>query len=421
MNLHSKPLRKSSYIAQKQTLDKSTKQPAATLVVRRIVRFAVVALSCVLALAATPVLAQYRQRNLVSDKAGSARYTDPNLVDAWGMVALNGGGFVVANALSGTLTFYAPDGKTLRPPVIVPPAPGLPPGTLGSPVGLTANPSSGFVISKNGKSAPALFMVSTLDGLICGWNPKVDPDNAVVIIDNSTLTPFPASYTDLTMAHNKYGQMVIYAVDSGATLTQSNNDVEIYDSKFNLLRRFTDPTAPSDMTAFAARIVNRNVYITYAGFTPPFGGVVDIYDTEGNFLRRFAANGPEGPLHAPWEAVLAPANFGWVIHQLLIGEVGSGDISVFDPTTGGYLGQLTDAHGRPIFIEGVWTLSFARSEPGDQSPDLYFTSGDAFPPDYYPSLFGVITVGEGNDDQTSVAAPHVLRFHTRTRSAVQNP
>lgn len=420
MNLQSKLLCKSSYITQKQTEDKSKKQRAATLVVRRIVLFTVVALSCILALAATPVLAQYRQRNLVSDKAGSARYTDPNLIDAWGMVALpNGSGFVVANALSGTITFYAPNAKTLRPPVNVPPAPGLPAGTPGSPAGLAANPTSEFVISKNGKSAPALYLVSTLDGLICGWNPKVDTDNAVVIIDNSTLTPFPASYTDLTMSRNKYGQMVIYAVDSGAALTQSNNDVEIYDSKFNLLRRFTDPTAPSDMTAFAARIVNRNVYVTYAGFTPPFGGVVDIYDTD--FLRRFAANGPEGPLHAPWEAVLAPANFGWVSHQLLIGEVGSGDISVFNPTTGGYLGQLTDAHGKPIFIEGVWTLSFARPEPGDQSPHLYFTSGDAFPPDYYPSLFGVITMGEGNDDQTAVAAPQVPRFHTRTRSAVQNP
>lgn len=394
-----------------------------TFVARLPGRFtATVALSCVLVLYATPVLAQYRQRNLVSDKAGSAHYTDPNLIDAWGMVALrNGGGFVVANALSGTITFYAPDGKTLRPPVTVPPAPGLPPGTPGSPTGLTANPTSEFVISKNGKSAPALYLVSTLDGLICGWNPKVDPDNAVIIIDNSTLTPFPASYSDLTMTRNKYGQMVIFAADSGLSATQSNNDVEIYDGKFNLLRRFTDPTAPSNMTAFAARIVNGKVFVTYAGFSDQMGGVADIYDTEGNFLRRFAANGPEGPLQAPWEAVLAPGNFGWASHQLLIGEVTGGNISVYNPVTGDFLGQLSDAHGNPIFIRGVWTLIFARRESGDQSPQLYFAAGDAFPPDYRPSFFGVIRLDDGDNEQTAPDAPPTWRFPTRTRSASQNP
>jgi uncharacterized protein (TIGR03118 family) len=374
-------------------------------------------LGCALTLGALPASAQYRQKNLVSDRAGLARYTDPNLIDAWGMAELPNGGFIVADALSGTVTFYGQDGKTLRSAVTVPAAPGLPPGTPGSPTGLVANPTSEFVISKNGKSAPALYLFSTLDGLICGWNPEVDQDNAVIVIDNSTLTPFPASYDDLTMARNKYGQMVIYAVDSGISATQSNNDVEIYDGNFHLLGRFGDPGAPPDQTAYSARIVQGKVYVTYAGFTPQDGGVVDIFDAEGNMLRRFAANSSDGPLQAPWEIVLAPDNFGWASHKLLIGEVDSGQISVFNPETAEYLGALSDTHGKPLVIDGVWALVFPRGDHNDPSPELFFAAGCAFPPEYSPSLFGSIAVADSGDEvkpgsgsQTSSVARPKSRF-----------
>jgi uncharacterized protein (TIGR03118 family) len=368
------------------------------------VAMGVAVLGCTLMLGVIPTSAQYKQKNLVSDKAGLARHTDPYLIDAWGMAELPDGGFIVANAVSGFVTFYSRDGKTIHPAITVPAAPSLPPGTPGSPTGLVANPTSEFVISKNGKSAPALYLFSTLDGLICGWNPAVDPDNAIIIVDNSTLSPFPASYADLTMARNKYGQMVIYASDSGATLATSNNDVEIYDGNFHLLRRFSDPSVRSDLTAYSARIVNGQVYVTFAGFTLLDGGAVDVFDTEGNLLRRFADNPPGGPLEAPWEAVLAPEGFGWASHQLLIGEVDSGQISVFNPTTGAFLGQLSDVHGKPIAIDGVWALIFSHGDENDRSPELFFSAGCAFPPAYSPSLFGYVTVADVEDGNSQEAS-----------------
>lgn len=349
-----------------------------------------------LAIANQPVVAQFKATNLVSDKTGMARYTDPNLLDAWGMAELPGGGFIVANALSGYVTFYSSNGKTLRSPVKVPAAPILPPGTPGSPAGLVANPTSQFVMSENGKSAPALYLFSTLDGLICGWNPAIDADNAVIIVDNSTLTPFPASYTDLSMARNKSGQWVIYASDSGISATQSNNNVEMYDGSFHLLGTFTDPIAPSNMTAYSARPVNGQLYVTYAAFTPAAGGVVDIFDTDGNMLSRLAANGPGGALEAPWWVMLAPGGFGWASHKLLISEVDSGQISVFNSTTGAYIGPLTDSRGKPIVVDGIWALVFASGQGGDDSPQLFFSAGCTFPPDYSPSYFGRITLAKGD-------------------------
>ena len=48
-------------------------------------------LACTVMLAAIPASAQYKQVNLVSDKAGLALHTDGNLLDPWGMAALPGG------------------------------------------------------------------------------------------------------------------------------------------------------------------------------------------------------------------------------------------------------------------------------------------------------------------------------------------
>ena len=79
---------------------------------------AVVAVTLVIA--DQPVAAQFKATNLVSDKTGVARYTDPNLLDAWGMAELPGGGFIVADALSGFVPFYSRKGTTLRSPVTVP-------------------------------------------------------------------------------------------------------------------------------------------------------------------------------------------------------------------------------------------------------------------------------------------------------------
>lgn len=52
-----------------------------------------------------------------------APHTDPNLLDAWGMAELPDGGFIVADALSGFVTFYSSNGKTQRPPITDPAAP----------------------------------------------------------------------------------------------------------------------------------------------------------------------------------------------------------------------------------------------------------------------------------------------------------
>jgi uncharacterized protein (TIGR03118 family) len=181
--------------------------------------------------------AQYLQLNLAGYKKGMARYVDPNL-NGWGLAFAPDGPFCVANTSTGVATFYDRTGKPLPLLVNIPAAPGQP---IGSPTGVVYNPTSEFVISKNGKSARALFIFDTLDGTISGWNPEVDGNNAVIMVDNSAETPYPASYTGLALAKNTRGQNVLYAADGGSSLTTSNNRFDMFDGAFNSLGSFTDP------------------------------------------------------------------------------------------------------------------------------------------------------------------------------------
>jgi len=253
---------------------------------------------------------------------------------------------------------------------------------------MVSNPNSGFVISKNGKSGPALFLFDTLDGTISGWNPEVDPDNAIIAVDNSAESPFSASYTALAFGRNGKGEPVLYAADSGAGPTLSNNRIDMYDASFNYLGSFGDPNTPSNMTVFGIQNVDGKLYVTYAAFVPIQGGVVDVFDTDGNLLQRFASNDSSGPLEEPWAVAQAPANFGEFSKALLVGNFGDGKINAFDSETRQYLGQISDKHGNPITAGlGLWGMAFRTDTLAGGPSKLFFASGINGEAD---GLFGLI-------------------------------
>ena len=113
-------------------------------------------------------------------------------------------------------------------------------------------------------------------------------------------------------------------------------------------------------------------------------GIVDIFDLEGNFVRRFASN---GTLNSPWGVVQASKSFGQFSNDILIGNFGDGTINVFDPATGDFLGQLKDQTGATITNASLWGLVFGAGGTGDTNT-LYFTAGLA---GEGHGLFGAIT------------------------------
>jgi uncharacterized protein (TIGR03118 family) len=289
--------------------------------------------------------------------------------------------------------------------ITVPAAPGQPLGPVGTPTGLAYNPTSDFEITANGKSASATFLVDTLDGLICGWNPNVDPNNAIILVDNSA-EAVPASYTGLTLGRS-HGKNMLYAADSGAgpSPTLSNNRVDMFDGKLRSRGSFIDSNVATQFpgnTVFQVENEHGKLYVTFGGFTPPFGGVVDIFDMDGRLLtpNHFIANLPgAGPLENPWGITLAPSHFGKFSNDLLIGNVeGAGNINAFDPRSGKLLGQLQNPDGTPIAIPGLWDLVFGGgTKMNGKTNQLFFDAGPNVADFAGNGLFGVIMAGEKSE------------------------
>ena len=265
-----------------------------------------------LSLGSSSALAQYIEMDLTGYQPGLGRFLDPNL-NGWGMDFTPDGLVAIANTATGTVTFYNHAGKPVPPVITVPPAPTQPFGPIGQPTGLVYNPTSQFVITANGKSAPARLIFDTGDGMICGWNPDVDPTHAIIMVDRSTEAPFPAGYDALALAQNSRGQSILYAADGGGSPIASNNRIDMFDGSFQSVGSFTDPNVALEYpgnTALGIEHEDGVLYVTFGGFAPPFGGVVDIFDADGNLLtpNHFAANGPGGPLVNPFGIARVPAN-----------------------------------------------------------------------------------------------------------------
>ena len=125
-------------------------------------------------------------------------------------------------------------------------------------------------------------------------------------------------------------------------------------------------------------MIGAQVFVSYAlqdaaKRDPIFGvgnGVVSIFDMDGNFMKRFATG---GALNAPWGITQASANFGPFSNDILIGNVGDGNINAFDPTTGQLVGVLVDGNGTDLAEVGLHGLAFRADGFGDPNT-LYFTS-----------------------------------------------
>lgn len=315
--------------------------------------------------------AQYTKTRLVANQPGKAPNTDPNLVNAWGLAYGPTGPFWVSDAGSGLSTLYNSQGAPQGLVVAVPPVSGT---GLGSPTGIVFNGSKDFVISKNGASGPAVFMFATIDGTISGWNPGVDLFHAVIASDQSSTG---AAYTGLAIASDINW---IYGADA------ANNKVDVYNSRFELIFTFKDPTIPEGFTPYGIQVINRKVYVTFASPVDVPGGFLDVFDERGNLIKRLVSG---GELNQPWGVALAPSSFGPFSNALLVSNnLPKGTINAFNRETGKFLGKLKDSQGRPIVIDQLWGIEFGGGAPANGATNqLFYTAG---PDNYAKGAFGVI-------------------------------
>jgi len=338
---------------------------------------------------------------LVADTAGGTAATvDTNLVNPWGLAIPSGNFFAwSANNHTETATLYDGNGKAqphAGPLVVNFAASGA--GTSFDPTGIVFNGSTtDFVISSANKSGAAAFIFDGEGGMIAGWSSGVDATHAVTMYTDAA----GAVYKGLAVAQNA-GKAFLYATDF------HNGRVDVFDSTF--VKQTTSATAftfadsgiPAGYAPFGISAIPNGaagatqIYVTYAQQQGPDNhdnvngaglGYVDIYDTNGKFIKQLIA---KGALNAPWGIALAPADFGSLSKALLVGNFGDGKINGYDPVAGRLLGTVNDSTGAAIATPGLWGIAFGNDANNQPHNTLFFAAG---PNDEANGSYGRIDVG----------------------------
>jgi uncharacterized protein (TIGR03118 family) len=301
----------------------------------------------------------------------------------------------------------------------------------GSPSGIIADGSTTDFLLAGG---PATFIFATLDGSIAAWNPNVGLANGATPPSTHAVTVVKTTdgsvYTGLTSALID-GRRYLYAANP------SKGRVDVYDNAFHHAKLnnnsghdyfdndhfspdgkpFEDPQLPRGYVPFNVATVGNDIVVAYVLDPPgqqfptagPGLGYVDIFNSNGQLVQRLEHG---SWLNVPWGVALAPLDFGRFSHDLLVGQFANagdtesaGVIAAYNLATGKFDGVLQDATGKPIVIEGVWSLKPGNVSPNNLDSDdapaaqIYFTAG---PNGQTAGLFGYLTavpaeLTEGSD------------------------
>jgi len=305
------------------------------------------------------------QTNLASDQAGVAPVTDPNLKNAWGIAASATSPFWLGANGSGTSVLYNGAGAKQGLTVAIPGD-----GTVTG-VGFS-NVAGNF----NGDT----FLFASEDGTFSGWRGALGTTAETLALGSGANVY--KGLADASVGGNQYAYLANFK--TGKIDVMKGNAAAP-----NLAGNFTDPALPAGYAPFDIANLGGILYVTYAvqdaakhdDVAGAGNGIVDAFDVNGNFLGRLVTG---GQLDSPWGLAIAPAGFGDVGGDLLVGNFGNGWINAYT-LSGTFVQTLTDAKGNPLSIDGLWGLQFGNGSGSGSKGTLYFTAG---PGDEQHGLFG---------------------------------
>jgi uncharacterized protein (TIGR03118 family) len=337
---------------------------------------------------------------LVSDKVGIVATTttiDANLSNPWGVAIGPGLPFWIADNNSNLSTLYSGMGENETGSVtgsneVGIAIPDSAAGVPANPTGQVYNGNGGFLIATSAGQESALFIFDGEGGTIAAWANDSGATAVTVYDDGVTNGANHAVYKGLALG-SVGGSSFLYATDL------HNNKVDVFDTNFakpaDMQGKFIDPEIPAGFVPFGIVALNGQLYVSFTmqdaakhDETTGAGlGSVDVFDSSGNFVSRFAS---AGVLNAPWGMAVAPAGFGSLAGNLLIGNFGDGKINIFAPNGTALatsMGALTVTNGGAIAIPGLWSLVFGNGDADKPLTTLFYTAGFA---DQTDGVFGSI-------------------------------
>ncbi len=354
---------------------------------------------------------EYQQTNLVSDIMGMAPTFDKNLKNPWGLTrSPDGSPWWVANNNSGTSTLYDGTGAIIpinKTGIVIVPPPGFAPGTTSAPTGIVYNGSpTDFPVTPKGPGAHFIF--STEDGTISAWAGGV---SATLEVDNSDKGSANGAVYKGATSGEVNGNKYLYVTNF------RSGKVEVYDTNFKRVPFDDDAFKPNGegdkddadvddgdripqgFAPFNIQNIGGSLFVTYAKQDSvrhdPVGGdglgYVEIFTPEGKHIGHLEHG---SWMNAPWGVVWTTRDFGEFSNAILVGNFRSGWIAAFNGFTHKFLGFVRNPDKSLMFIDGVWSLTFANDGTAGLANTLYFTAGINNEMD---GLFGTITPVDGLD------------------------
>jgi uncharacterized protein (TIGR03118 family) len=358
-----------------------------------------------------PASTGFTDTALVSNKVGVVATTttiDANLSNPWGIAVAPGAPFWIADSSSNLSTLYSGTGQVETQEITGSTDIGIaiPPSVAGvpsNPTGQVYNGGGGFLIATPNGPESALFIFDGEGGTIAAWA-KDSGAAAVTAYDDGVVNGANhAVYKGLAIG-TVSGATYLYATDL------HNNKVDVFDTNFAkptaMQGKFVDPNMPAGFVPFGIAAVNNQLYVTFAmqdqamhdEVTGAGLGYVDAFDLNGNLLNRFAS---AGALNAPWGIAVAPAGFGSLAGDVLIGNFGDGTVNIFTPNGTSLamsVGALMVSNGGALSIPGLWSLAFGNGDPDKPATTLFYTAGFA---DQTDGVFGSISASSTSSSSPS--------------------
>jgi uncharacterized protein (TIGR03118 family) len=321
----------------------------------------------------------YVQTNLVSDIAGLAKITEPELVNPWGISHTATSPFWTSNQGTNTANLFAVTGQTnvskVTPAntngnITIPTFGG---GPAQGPTGQVSNTNtSSFPVASGGDGAFAHFIFANLNGTISAWD-----TGQTAFIQVMPTAGVATTYTGLAI---NTAQTRLYAANDAGT----TGSINVFNSTFAPVSlgagAFANPFP--GLVPLNVQDIGGKVYVTYAlpglaamrGATEGNGGVA-VFNEDGVLLQTLISG---SKLASPWGVALAPAGFGEFANDLLVGNFSfvASEINAFDPTTGVLKGTIPIDPGNGNTPGGLWSLIFGVGGTNGGDPNtLYITDG----------------------------------------------